>query len=185
MKREQALHEVFWTISKPAGSEYCLVSEEGGGWTLAGTVARRIEAGTMVASYAIRTDGEWRTRKVQVEQLLNGRYGGVRLESRRGRWFVDGKERPDLKGCVDVDLGASPVTNTLPIKRNRIQIGTKIDLRAAWVSFPSLEVLPLKQSYERLGARRFAYRSNTGFRAELELDGFGLVRRYGDYWTAV
>jgi hypothetical protein len=185
MKRERALHEVFWTISKPAGSEYCLVSKGGGGWTLAGTVAWHIEAETMVAAYTIRTDGGWRTKKVQAEQLLNGMYSGVRLESRRGRWFVDGKERPDLEGCVDVDLGASPVTNALPIKRNRIEVGTKIDLTAAWVRFPSLEVLPLKQSYERVGARRFVYRSNTGFKAELELDGFGMVRRYGDYWTAV
>ena len=185
MRREKTIHETFWTSARPPGTEYCVVGKESGGWSLSGTVARLMREGAMAATYDIRTDTGWRTKEAHIEQLSEGRYTRVTLDVRRGRWFVDGRERFDLEGCVDIDLGASPVTNTLPIKRNRIRVGSKVDLTAAWVRFPTLEVTPLKQSYERVGARRFIYKSTTGFKAELELDGHGLVKRYGDYWTAV
>ena len=185
MRREKTIHEVFWTSAKPPGTEYCVVGRESGGWSLTGTVARLMKEGTMAATYAITTDTGWRTRGAHIEQLVGGRFTMVRLDVKRSRWFVDGRERLDMEGCVDIDLGASPVTNTLPIKRNSIRVGSKLDITAAWVRFPTLDVKPLKQSYKRVGARRFIYRSTTGFKAELELDGYGLVKRYGDYWTAV
>jgi hypothetical protein len=98
---------------------------------------------------------------------------------------VQGRERTTLQGCLDVDLEASPVTNTLPIKRTKLRVGSRVDLTAAWVRFPSLRVVPLRQSYERVGRRRYIYRSATGFKAEIAVDGFGLARRYGDFWHAL
>ena len=61
----------------------------------------------------------------QSKQTLDGDEKGVcgtgarrkrvalEMEVRRSRWFVRGKEDKWLKGCVDADLDASPVTNTL------------------------------------------------------------------------
>jgi hypothetical protein len=184
MRRAGRVHEVFWKSTKPLGSEYCAVERKGAGWSLAGTLARRFKGGTMVANYEIRTDRGWRTQEAQVEGLLKGRHAEVRLEVRRGRWFVNGRGRDDLKGCLDVDLGASPVTNTLPIKRAGLGVGEKADLTAAWVRFPDLDVVPLDQSYERLGGSRYIYRSSSGFKAEVVTDGFGLVRKYGGYWES-
>jgi hypothetical protein len=166
------------------GSEYSSVERKGACWSLTGTLARRVKEGTMAANYSIRTDLGWRTREAQVESLLNGRHAEVRLQVRQGRWFVNGKAREDLTGCVDVDLGASPVTNTLPIKRTGLSVGEKVDLTAAWVRFPALDVVPLRQSYERLRPSRYIYRSSNGFKAELITDGFGLVKKYGHYWTS-
>ncbi len=166
------------------GSEYSSVERKGAGWSLTGTLARRVKEGTMAANYSIRTDLGWRTREAHVECLLNGRHTEVRLEVRRGRWFVDGRERDDLKGCLDVDISATPVTNTLPIKRTGLAVGEKVDVTAAWVRFPALDVSGLHQSYERTGASRYVYRSSNGFKAELVTDGFGLVKKYGDYWES-
>lgn len=120
-----------------------------------------------------------------MEQLLNGAHATLDLRVRGGRWFVGGKERRELRGCIDVDLEASPVTNTLPLRRTKIRTGSRVDLTVAWVRFPSLRILPLRQSYERLGPGRYRYRSATGFEAELDLDDFGLVKRYGEFWSAV
>jgi hypothetical protein len=179
------LHRVLWESPNPPGREFCEVRGSRRGWTLRGTVLRRLKEGTEGVNYRILADPGWSTTKVEVRQLLDGEFSSVDIEADGGGWRVGGKERPDLEGCVDVDLEVSPVTNTLPIRRAKVKQGSRVDVEVAWVRFPSLEVRRLSQSYTRVGKDRYVYRSSTGFEAELTLDGFGLVRTYGDYWAAV
>jgi len=97
-----------------------------------------------------------------------------------GAWQLDGRDRADLDGCLDVDLGITPATNTLPIRR----VGASSDVDAAWVQFPSLDVSRLSQRYERLGDRRWRYSAGT-FKAMLETTSEGVVVRYQNGWEAV
>jgi hypothetical protein len=86
---------------------------------------------------------------------------------------------------VDVDLGFTPSTNLLPIRRLSLAVGAEASIRAAWLRFPGLELEPLEQVYRRESEHRYRYESGGGrFAAELEVDEFGLVARYGDYWVA-
>jgi uncharacterized protein len=185
MRRSRVLHQVVWRSAKPPGMECCFVAGEGDGWVVRGTLVRGFREGTAGVSYHISTDGLWRTTAVNVEQLFKGTLRKFEASAKDGNWFINGRERVSLKGCLDVDLGASPVTNTFPIKRTKLKIGSRVDLVAAWLSFPSLKMQPLKQSYERIGENRYVYRSATGFSSEILVDRFGLVRRYGNYWVAV
>lgn len=146
---------------------------------------RRFRGGPAAISYRVQTDLGWKTQRVQVEEFFRGGRQSLEIEAKRSKWYVRGTEERALEGCVDVDLGASPSTNTLPIKRVAPALGSRLDLKAAWVRFPSLEVEPLVQSYERVGKRLYLYRSASGFSSEIEVDGFGLVRRYGEYWQAL
>lgn len=173
-----------WVGRDPLGVESCEVGRVAGGWSLQGTIVRLFEERPAVISYAIRADASWRTRDVVVDQQLRGKRSSLTLAVRRSGWFVNGREDLRLAGCVDADLQASPVTNSLPIKRLRLGIGTGLEVTAAWVRFPSLRVEPLRQRYERIGRSRYAYSSGS-FKAELLTDTFGLVRRYGNYWFAV
>jgi uncharacterized protein len=152
---------------------------------LEGTLVRRFKEGTAMVTYLIQTDSRWRTKSVSIEQVFQGRRSTVDLEVRGSKWLRKGKEVASVRGCKDVDLQASPVTNSLPIMRSHPKIGETVELTAAWVKFPSLKLVPLRQGYERTGSRTYRYRSAGGFTAELEVDKFGLVRRYGDYWTAL
>lgn len=185
MKGDRGLRHVVWTSSNPPGVEYCTVRRTGSGWNLKGTVVRRAGRSPAVLTYAIQTDPGWRTEKVAVEETFRGKKKSLMLEVKGSRWFVDGKGDGRFQGCVDVDLQSSPVTNTLPIKRTRLRVGSRVDLTACWVRFPSLNVAPLNQSYERLGRRTYRYRSASGFSSEVEVDAFGLVKQYGEYWLAV
>lgn len=154
------------------------------GWTVGGSVVMRLKEGTAIIAYVIETDAGWRTSRVSVSQLLKGRRSVLEMRVVEGRWTVNGREARRLRGCADVDLLVSPATNTLPIKRSGLNVGKRVDVASAWVKFPSLRVSPLRQSYERLGKRRYRYRSATGFEADLLVDGFGLVRRYAN-WAAI
>ena len=174
-----------WASRDPAGIERCTVSRRPGGWSLAGALVRGSEDGPVYLSYVIGTDRRWVTKRVRVQEVVKGKKTVLELESRSSTWYLGGRKVEALNGCADVDLEASPVTNTLPIKRVGQRVGSKLDLSVAWVRFPSLEVQPLERSYERVGKVRYVYRSATGVRTEVEVDGFGLVRRYGDRWQAL
>jgi hypothetical protein len=84
-----------------------------------------------------------------------------------------------------VDLGFTPSTNTLPIRRLTLAVGASAPVRAAWLRFPELTLESLEQVYLRTAERTYRYESAGGqFVAVLEVGAAGLVSRYGDYWRA-
>jgi hypothetical protein len=102
-----------------------------------------------------------------------------------GRWWRDGAESEEVRGTVDVDLGFTPATNTLPIRRLGLEVGELAHLDAVWVRFPEMKVEVLTQTYERLGDRMYRYTS-PGFQRDIEVDDAGVVIRYGDdLWQAI
>jgi len=165
--------------------EFCSVTPAGRGWRAEGSLVRALKSGPVVATYSVRLDSRWRTKEVKVWQASAGSEKSIGLFVSRGAWWKGEEELQALRGCDDVDLEASPVTNTFPIRRSRMKVGEKVTVTVAWVRFPSLEVVPFTQSYERVGETEYVYRSSTGFSAKLEVDRFGLVRRYGKYWKAL
>jgi hypothetical protein len=92
-----------------------------------------------------------------------------------------GSEEPGrLSDALDVDLYASPLTNTLPIRRLGLlgrPPGTTSTITAAWILLPSLAVLPLEQTYTVLEKGQLQYSSN-GFAATLDVDEDGFVVTY-------
>ena len=103
-----------------------------------------------------------------------------------GRWSLDGVERPDLDGCVDVDLGFSPSTNTLPIRRLGLGVGESAPVSAAWLRFPGFALERFDQVYTRLDESHYRYESGGGrFMRDLAVDEDGLVVEYPDFWTLV
>ena len=139
------------------------------------------------AFYMVECDQHWHTRLVRIG------YSSAMLELlvRDGRWFqVTRHPNPnecellELEGCVDVDLGLTPATNTLPIRRLNLEIGQAAHVTAAWVKFPSLKIAPLQQRYERLSERTYKY-SSPSFETTLEVDEFGLVVRYENGWERI
>jgi uncharacterized protein len=101
-------------------------------------------------------------------------------------WLVNGQERPDLQECRDVDIGVTPATNTLPIRRLELQVGESRKLVAAWLRFPELDVIPLKQRYTRIDEETYLYESvMSGYKAELIVDEDGVVQTYGGEWITM
>ena len=73
-----------------------------------------------------------------------------------------------LHSALDVDLGYSPLTNTLPIRRLGLldaPEGTKRTVDVAWILVPSLEVLDASQTYRVVGDHQIRY-SSGNFAAE-------------------
>jgi hypothetical protein len=110
----------------------------------------------------------------------------IELRSDRiGHWEVNGSAAPHLDGCGDVDLGWTPATNTVPIRRLDLEIGDTATIVASWVRFPELDVIANEQQYTRLAPDRWRYRSGD-YDFELVTDAAsGMVLAYGqDLWRA-
>jgi hypothetical protein len=121
--------------------------------------------------------------------VLTGQIGNKPVEisiKRDGEnWTANGVDIPAVAGCLDVDLGFSPATNLLPIRRLGLKVGESAAVRAAWVHFPELTVQLLEQTYTRLADDKYRYESGGGsFRRELKVDDKGFVLEYPDLWYA-
>ena len=124
------------------------------------------------AHFRVRCDAQWRTRHVDVT-VLEPEPRVLRLEADgEGHWV----DRPELDGCIDVDIFPSPLTNSLPIRR----LGAGAETTAAWVQIPELTVEPLPQRYTPLaGGARWRYEAlSSGFTTEFDVDADGLVVDY-------
>jgi len=102
----------------------------------------------------------------------------------RGNWYDrKGDLLPELKGCIDVDITATPFTNTLPIRRLSWQPGQTETLRMVYFSIPEVTVHADEQRYicveQTANGAVFRFEQvATGFTALLLVDRDGLVLDY-------
>jgi hypothetical protein len=68
------------------------------------------------AKYEIVCDHSFRTRRANVSVRDATGERTLQIATENGRWYENGRENKTVIGAVDIDLGWSPSTNTLPIK---------------------------------------------------------------------
>lgn len=177
-----ATRRVAWRRSDEVETdEHATLTIRDTGLAFVGTVLGA-DAGVPVRiEYRVMTTGSGLTTAAHVRDVRGFDQRQLTVErSSRGVWSVNGTVDRTLKGCTDVDLGCSPSTNTLPIRRLRLAEGAAQTIEAAWVRFPELIVVKSAQTYTRLD--EFTYRYESGaYSAELVVDGDGVVASY-DVW---
>ena len=136
-------------------------------------------------SYRVDCDDRGMTSRAYVRVRRDGNLCARTLvRHREGSWTVDGQPAPRLQGLSDVDLSITPSTNSLPIRRLGLGVGERADVSAAWMQFPSLEVVVLRQSYRRVECGRYEYEApEHAFRGEMTVDPDGIVLGYGQLWA--
>ena len=90
----------------------------------------------------------------------------------------------DLNDCPLIDISFTPFTNTLAIKRLKLEVGQSADLRALYIESPTLGFRVSEQRYERLGEFEYRYTSlGSGFTAVITVDQDDLVVNYPGLFT--
>lgn len=177
---------ILWRALYWPGHEACSLYRVESEWRLDGTAVFLHESRTCRLSYLITCDANWHTRSA----VVSGWFGDedVNLElsvDEHHRWEVNGIAKPAVFGCIDLDLNFSPSTNLLPIRRMHLDVGARAEVKAAWLRFPSFELEPLSQVYERLGEFKYRYSSRGGeFVADLTVNKVGFVTVYPQLWEA-
>jgi hypothetical protein len=133
--------------------------------------------------YALETDDGFVTRCLALEVEGPDWKRSLRLER-----AADGGWTPEIEGleeALDCDLGLSPLTNLMPIRRDDLHArGGSRDITVAWVAVPELTVHAARQRYTHVRPGLVRFRSLDGefegFEADLEVDGEGLIVKYPD-----
>jgi uncharacterized protein len=173
-----------WAPWEGPGLEHLrLVTSDGG--VVANGLVIGLEAGRPFRiGYEVRCDGHWRVREVRAAAPGSGRPVLELLADGEGRWKRRGGEPvPELDGCIDVDISATPFTNTLPIRRHGLEPGESEELTVTYIRVPELLIGSERQRYGCLEAKADGglYRFEalpSGFTAELVVDADGLVIDY-------
>jgi hypothetical protein len=150
--------------------------------TWRGTDAERTETAEVeLREDGLHATGVQETPDYRLEYELDVGPGWVtrRLHVRCGDRALD--LDPADHGVLDCDLGLSPLTNTMPIRRHLLLApdAVAVEIVAAWVSVPDLAVHRSPQRYEPVDAGHVRYVALDGdFTALLDVDPDGLVRAY-------
>lgn len=177
---------ILWRRLDVPGHDACHVERSDAGWELQGTAVFLHEETPARLSYHVTCDGDWLTQRGRVD----GRLGAepvdfVIARSSGGVWTLGGEAVSGLETCVDLDLGFTPATNLLPIRRLDLAEGEAADAPAAWLDVAAGTLGLLSQRYERRPASAYWYDApDEGYAALLEVDPTGFVRRYPGLWTA-
>ena len=136
--------------------------------------------------YQIACDSRWHTQSATVAGWVGDTAIEIKIDvSPDLRWRLNEVDSPEVAGCIDLDLNFSPSTNLLPMRRLNLEAGQEMEVRAAWLRFPSFTLEPLVQVYRRIDEERYRYESAGGsFVAELRVNADGFVTKYANIWEA-
>jgi hypothetical protein len=157
------------------------------GWLCHGTEVLAGPGAVLSCGFRVELDGSWVTRAVEVWSVSREGERRVRLTADDDRrWWRDGSRAPDLDGCIDVDVAATPLTNTFPINRlAALAAGSSVTSPVAWVDVPGLSATRVDQTYQRLAPDRWRYGDERHGAFELSVDDDGLVVDYTGFATRV
>ena len=169
-------HAVLWLRLDRPGNDACRFAEAEGGFLIDGSAT---DEGWNVTRYRVRAREDGTTRRARIGQ-------NSRLFIRRapdGEWTLNGTPVPGLDAALDIDLGFTPATNTLAIRRLALPVGAEAEITAAWFDPADERLKPMRQTYRRVSPTEYDYRS-PGFAARLKVDAEGIVRDYEGLWRA-
>ncbi len=141
--------------------------------------------------YEITCDSSWNVKELNLI-LLSGSRKSLKIQADgQGHWFTHTADpMPLLEGCIDVDISATPFTNTLPIRRLELRPGQSAELLVAYVLIPDMELMTDKQRYTCLELNSsgglYKYENmESNFSAELPIDNDGLVINYPGLFKSI
>jgi len=178
---------ILWRRLDVPGHDACRLVESAAGRRLEGTAVFAAEGLPARLDYEVECDLAWRSRRASVRGWMGGRALAIAIErGADGAWTLDGRTVPGLQECVDLDLGFTPATNLLALRRLDLAVGSAARADAAWLDVDAGTLVRLPQDYARRSAQRYAYASpDHGYAAELEVAPSGFVRRYPGLWEAL
>ncbi len=178
---------ILWKRLDTEGHDACRLVRRDDGWQVRGEAIFLHEGKPCSVRYDVRCDASWRTRLATVDGWVGARE--LKLEIARSKdanWFLNAVEQSQAFGCIDIDLGFTPATNLLALRRFNLGIGEETPASAAYLSFPELRMELLEQTYRRTSETNYVYRAPVfGYAEVLEVSEIGFITHYPGLWEGV
>jgi uncharacterized protein len=178
------IREVVWSAWDAPGLGHLHLEMHNDGVVADSIVIGVTEGRPFRVAYEVRCDVGWRVRAVRVGVPRSEASDVELLSDGRGNWTrPDGRDVPELRGCIDVDISVTPFTNTLPIRRLSLAPTESAEVSVAYFEGTELQAWPELQRYTCLekseGGGLYRFLSlDGGFTADLPVDADGLVLDY-------
>src|SRR5262245_23152843 len=142
----------FWRKLDHPGHDSCRLFRVSNGWRLSGAAVFWDDGRPCHFHYEVVTDTAWRSRRAYIAGFLGNERIDLRMRAiGNARWRVAGKPQDNVAGCVDVDLGFTPATNLIALRRLSLKVGQYAEAPAAYLEFPKMRLVKLPQTYKRVG----------------------------------
>ncbi|MBC8098084.1 MAG: putative glycolipid-binding domain-containing protein [Armatimonadetes bacterium] len=181
------LRTVLWHNQAEANSDYCSLFQTSNGFQLQGVAVLKADDLPMRVNYQVDCNPDWKTQSVEL-MVWKGHHEVplTLMVDEQQRWWHNGHELSDFRGLLDVDLGFTPATNTIPIRRMKLNEAQNALTTTVWIQFPSLKLMRFPQRYTRTAHDTYLFESlDDSFQAKLKVDEFGLVTDYETLWRQV
>lgn len=173
-----------WRRLDVPGHDACRLESRDDGWELKGTAVFADPAGPGHVEYQLHGLPGW----IFTRGIVRGWIGAREISydvrrSPQGEWTLNGRRFPEVDGYSDLDLGFTPSTNLLHLRRANLRVGESRDIPVAWADAPKPLLTPLPQHYERRAENAYWYESPTaGYSAMLIMSESGFVAEYPGLW---
>jgi uncharacterized protein len=178
------MREVRWESEEGKGIEHLAFDARDEGFFVESALVGQRYGKAYGLYYRVRCDRRWRVNYAFLKVM-----GGGELELHSdgdGHWRdCHGLLLSAIEGCIDIDIAATPFTNTLPIRRLQLAEGERQPIVVAYIATPDLQVTRVEQAYSCVELNR-EYRYEGIFRdfaANLKIDDDGLVIDYPTLFT--
>lgn len=179
---------ILWERLDTPGHDVCRLVQATTGFALEGQSNFVHEGKPVALAYRVTGDSAWQTRSARVSGFLGAQT--IELEIGRtagGDWLLNGVLQPDVAGQRDLDLGFTPATNLIAIRRLALQVDAESDAPAAYMFFPEtrppdLRLTVMQQTYRRLDRERYDY-TGIDYREVLTVSEAGFVTDYPRLWS--
>ncbi|HYK63978.1 MAG TPA: putative glycolipid-binding domain-containing protein [Patescibacteria group bacterium] len=168
-----------WQSWDSTGIEHLVLREGSREIVAESVVVASVQHLKFAIRYRVRCDKSWRVRSAEIALVGSDRKIEIAGDG-KGNWTdASGKRLPKLAGAIDIDLSVTPFTNTLPIRRLKLQPRQSAEIVTVYIVAPALTLATDPQRYTRLGERRYRYESlDSDFARDIEVDRRGLVVTY-------
>jgi hypothetical protein len=178
------VHTMLWRRLDFPGHDSCCLWKSSDGWQLSGVAIFLFAQKPCLLSYEVNTDSHWETHTANISGYVGKSIIALTLaHTPNNRWSINDIELQKAADCIDLDLGFTPATNLIAIRRLSLAIGARSQANAAWLDFPDFTLKQLEQQYYRLSHDRYEYTApSVDYAAVLEVDDYGAIARYPQLW---
>jgi hypothetical protein len=177
-------HTILWRRLDCPGHDSCCLRKSSDSWQLSGTAIFLFEQKPCLLSYEVNTDSNWETHTANISGYVGKSIIALTIaRTSNNYWSIDDTEVQAAADCIDLDLGFTPATNLIAIRRLSLPLGARSQAPAAWLDFPDFTLKRLEQSYHRLTHDRYEYTSlDASYADVLEVDDYGAIAHYPQLW---
>ncbi|HEV7433549.1 MAG TPA: putative glycolipid-binding domain-containing protein [Pseudorhizobium sp.] len=150
------LATAFWRRLDVPGHDAASVRELEDGCELSGQSTFLDPRGPTALRYVLTLDGNWVTRAGRITGFIDDRAIDDHIVRSASGWRINGRA-VGMGDILDLDLGFTPATNMVQLRRVSLAIGASTSFDFAWHEAGGEELQRLPQEYRRASDYDYPY----------------------------